>query len=225
MSTHGDDGGSDDGSPSAVGEVAAALDYRIRPAAVFHPLTPFYDLGCEILGLGAGFKRWALDLAAVAPGHRVLDVACGTGVLAAEAAARGARTTAVDPDPGALHVAVRRAARGSLAIGFVRGRAEQLPFPDGAFDRVVCSLAFHHVPDAAKDLALREMARVVRPEGGRLLLLDFDNHRRWWVPGHFRSARRLPEWLDRAGLDARLRWRGRLLYAFEAIPRGSAADP
>lgn len=185
--------------------------YRIRPAALFDPLTRFYDFGCSLLGLGPVFKRRILEDADLYPGAKVLDVACGTGVLLGEASAKAAEVKlfGADPDPIALRYAERIAER-----RLVRSRAEGLPFRSGSFDRVICTLALHHIPDVAKEAAIREMARVLRPDGF-LLLVDFDNRGRWWVPEHFRSDRRLEDWFVAAGLRHRLLWRTRMLYTFK----------
>ena len=187
--------------------------YAIKPAAVFHPLTPFYDVGCASLGLGAGFKRWLASYAAIDPtSHRVLDVACGTGVLLDVVGAT--RCSGVDADPRALAIARRRlASRASL----VAARAEELPFDDRTFERVLCTLALHHLPDPFKPRALGEMRRVLEPDG-LLLLGDFDNFRRRWVPSHFRSGRRLDVWLREAGFAAERVAERRLVHVYVARP-------
>lgn len=205
--------------------------YRIRPAAVFHPLTRFYDVGCRLLGLGARFKRGVLGALDVVPELRILDVGCGTGVLLTEAAAdtRDVSLFGADADPRALGIARRKKDRRRCRVSLLGARAEALPFRAAAFDRVVCTLAFHHVPDIAKEAALREMVRVLRP-GGFLLLVDFDNRGRWWVPSHFRSQRALEAWFEIAGLHFRRLARGRMLHTFrvwtqpEGVPPGEGRE-
>lgn len=115
------------------------------------------------------FAQWAdpvLDAAGAGPGHRVLDVACGTGVLA-RAAARRVGTTGtvagVDVNEGMLDVARHRAP----AIEWHHGAAERLPFADHGFDRVVSQFGLMFFAD--RTAALREIARVARP-GGRVAL-------------------------------------------------------
>ncbi len=109
----------------------------------------------------AQFVEPLLDAAAVRAGTRVLDVACGSGVAAAEAAARGALVTGVDFSAAMLEVA-RQA---HPAIAFLQGDAEALPCGDATFDAVVANFGVHHVP--RPPLALAEAFRVLVP-GGRI---------------------------------------------------------
>jgi SAM-dependent methyltransferase len=116
------------------------------------------------------FGPWAprvLDVAAPATGERVLDVACGTGVvarLAAERVGADGRVVGVDLNPGMLTVARSLPAPGA-PIGWVQATAGRLPFPDGSFEVVCCQLGLPFFPDRAA--ALAEMARVL-VGGGRL---------------------------------------------------------
>ena len=94
----------------------------------------------------------------VRPGERVLDVACGTGNTALAARARGAAVTGLDLTPELLAVARTRAAEeGYDDITWEVGDAEDLPFPDGAFDVVVSSCGLMFAPDQRK--AAGEVAR------------------------------------------------------------------
>lgn len=118
----------------------------------------------ESLFVPALFGQWAsrvADLARLAVGERVLDVACGTGVLAREAQRRTAPTGCVaglDPGPGMLAVARELAP----LVDWREGRAEAMPFADGAFDAVVSQFGLMFT-DAGS--AVREMLRVLRPGG------------------------------------------------------------
>lgn len=111
------------------------------------------------------FQQWApvvLAAAGLQQGHDVLDVGCGTGVLAREAARRLAGTGSVaglDVNEGMLAVA-RQAPE---PVTWQQGRAESLPFPDGAFDRVVSQFVLMFVQD--QRAAVAEMVRVTRPQG------------------------------------------------------------
>jgi ubiquinone/menaquinone biosynthesis C-methylase UbiE len=111
------------------------------------------------------FAQWApllCDAAGIAPGHRLLDVACGTGIAARTAAdvvAPGGRVVGLDLNEAMLTVA--RRIRPNLE--WYEGSIEDLPFPDGSFDTVLWQMALMFFPDRLK--ALQEMRRVVRPAG------------------------------------------------------------
>lgn len=111
------------------------------------------------------FGEWAphlVDAAGVAPGQAVLDVACGTGVVARAAADRmrgKGRVVGLDLNEGMLAVARRL----RPDIEWRQGDAARLPFPDESFDVILCQSALMFFPDPAQ--ALREMARVVTARG------------------------------------------------------------
>jgi demethylmenaquinone methyltransferase / 2-methoxy-6-polyprenyl-1,4-benzoquinol methylase len=116
---------------------------------------------------GSFYRRWVQQRHGLKPGMNVLDVACGTGLVAVEAAkilggAEG--ITCLDPSEGMLAVA-----RSKLAATFVVGRAEQMPFADAAFDFLTMGYALRHVTDL--ETTFREFRRVLRP-GGRVLILE-----------------------------------------------------
>jgi ubiquinone/menaquinone biosynthesis C-methylase UbiE len=113
--------------------------------------------------------RWAdvlLDQAAPREGERVLDVGCGTGIVARRAAARVGATgsvTGLDLNPGMLAVAQHAASEAHLPIEWRAGNAAALPFPDAAFDVVASHQMLQFVPDPRG--ALTEMRRVLAPAG------------------------------------------------------------
>jgi ubiquinone/menaquinone biosynthesis C-methylase UbiE len=112
-----------------------------------------------------------LQMAAFAPGDRVLDVACGTGLITFEAArAVGPRgdVVGIDLSGAMVHAALQRIPEQGLRnVAFAQMDAEALYFPTGRFDTVVCALGLMYVPDPLQ--SLREMRRVLRP-GGRIVL-------------------------------------------------------
>jgi SAM-dependent methyltransferase len=106
-----------------------------------------------------------IDWAGVWPGQAVLDVACGTGVVAITAQRRGARVKALDLSPVLLEDARKNAAIINAAIEFTEGDVEALPYKDGEFDVVLSQ--FGHMFAPRPEVAIREMLRVLKP-GGRI---------------------------------------------------------
>ncbi len=135
----------------------AGGDYRqlaVRLAPAAHALV-------EALGVGQG--------------DRLLDVAAGTGNVGVTAALRGAVVTASDLTPRMLELGRKRAAAEGLALDWVEADAEDLPFPDTAFDLAASAFGVIFVPHPA--VAVAELHRVLRP-GGRLGLTT------WPADGH-----------------------------------------
>lgn len=145
------------------------------------------------------FQQWAGVVAAaaqVAGRQHVLDVACGSGVLACAAAdrvGREGRVVGLDPNPDMLAVARRK----STWIEWQEGSAESLPFPTGCFDAVVSQFGFMFFTDPCA--ALREMMRVLRP-GGRLAVAVCDAVAR--SPGYAALADLLQRLFGREVADA-----------------------
>jgi SAM-dependent methyltransferase len=104
-----------------------------------------------------------VDRAGVEPGMEVLDVACGSGNATLPAAKAGARVTGLDFAPGLLEVARERAADAMVEIDFIEGDAQQLPFDDASFDRVVSTFGHMFAPDHRR--TADEMKRVLKPGG------------------------------------------------------------
>jgi SAM-dependent methyltransferase len=138
-------------------------------------LLPLYDPLTRLAGVRS-VHRHLLRAAGLRPGHRVLEIGCGTGNLALLAASWEPAATVVglDPDLAALARARRKARRQGVEVQWDRGWASDLPYPDACFDRVFSSLMLHHVPAAEKQQTLREVARVLRP-GGELHLCDVED--------------------------------------------------
>lgn len=103
-------------------------------------------------------------------GVRLLDLGCGTGNAAMEAARRGARVVAVDPASRLLEVGAARAAAEGTTVDWRVGGAEAIPLEDASVDVVVSVFAVIFAADA--DAVVREMLRVVRP-GGRIVLTSW----------------------------------------------------
>lgn len=143
------------------------------PAAGKRWRLPFYDLMARLLGADAG-RMPLVEQAACGAGDRVLEIGCGTGSLLILVARTqpGAELVGLDPDAAALAIAERKARRAGVSLRLDRGFADELPYPDASFDRVLSSYMFHHLPRAVKEGTLREVRRVLRP-GGRFHMVDF----------------------------------------------------
>jgi ubiquinone/menaquinone biosynthesis C-methylase UbiE len=106
-----------------------------------------------------------VERAGIDAGQRVLDVACGTGNTTIPAARVAGRVTGLDFSPALLEVARRRGADAQVEVEWVEGDAQQLPFEDDRFDRVLSTFGHMFAPDHERTAA--EMRRVCRP-GGRI---------------------------------------------------------
>ena len=121
-------------------------------------------------GLFAEWPPRVIDAARIEPGHRVVDVACGTGVLAravAERVGSTGHTVGVDINTGMLNIAREK----SPEIEWRQAPAESLPLDDSSFDSVVCQFGLMYFAD--QKAALEEMMRVLRP-GGSLAVVVWD---------------------------------------------------
>lgn len=122
------------------------------------------------------FYQQAARLASVKEGDRVLDVGCGTGFLAIilkKMAGGSGDVKGIDPASKRLEKARRRAEKVGLDIDFREGSIEHIPFEDNLFDVVTSTFMFHHLSIGLKKEGLREVQRVLKPEG-HLLVADFD---------------------------------------------------
>jgi SAM-dependent methyltransferase len=116
-----------------------------------------------------------VKFAEVKAGQRVLDVACGTGVVAITAALRGAKVAGLDLTPALIARARNNAAIAGVDVEFIEGDAEALPYPDGSFDVVLSQYGHIFAPRPA--VVVREMLRVLK-KGGRIAFST-------WPPEHF----------------------------------------
>ena len=154
------------------------LSERRRHArALFAPLGPTYDRVGAVLSFGQD-PRWRRFLVSRLPrdGGHVLDVATGTGLVAAALVERGFRVSGVDQSPDMLALARTRFG-GSVEL--VEASADGLPFTDASFDHLTFTYLLRYVDDPAA--TMRELVRVVRP-GGTVAMLEFGVPRGVWRP-------------------------------------------
>lgn len=150
-----------------------------RVAQVFDSVATRYDLMNDLMSFGLHrlWKRFAVDVSGVHEGERVLDLAGGTGDVAALLAGRVGRTGSVvvaDINRSMLGVGRERLdGRGLVGnVTYAQANAERLPFAESSFDCVTMAFGLRNVTH--KEAALAETLRVLRP-GGRLLVLEFSH--------------------------------------------------
>ena len=188
--------------------------YQYKFALLFDRLTPLYDL-FRVLGIRNRLQQRLWPQVTITSGSRVLDVGCGTGddLIYLASHYPGLFLTGVDGEQKVLAIAKNKAKNRNIKINFQVSLAESLPFKKHSFDVVWSSLMVHHLPTKYKLLALKEMHRVLKPDG-QLYLVDFDLIKNriirnfYWlqtllepVGDHF--AGKLPEYLRQAGFK---RW-------------------
>lgn len=130
----------------------------------------------------AGVQAELLACAALAPGLQVLDVACGTGLVAfaaADSVGPSGRVSGIDLSGQMVDAAQRRARSLGLAnVDFARMDAENLALPDASFDVVLCALGLMYMPDPER--AVQEMRRVMRPDGRVVIAVWGERSRCGW---------------------------------------------
>jgi demethylmenaquinone methyltransferase/2-methoxy-6-polyprenyl-1,4-benzoquinol methylase len=150
-----------------------------RVGELFASIARRYDLINDIQSLGIHrlWKRRVLRLARPQSGERALDLCCGTGDLTLALAKHGADVTGLDFSEPMLQVAREKANRQKTVtsgskpnIEFIRGDAQQIPFPENTFAVVTIGYGLRNLADL--DAGLRDMLRVTKP-GGRLVALEF----------------------------------------------------
>ncbi len=152
---------------------AAEKAQRVR--GVFDSVASRYDLMNDLLSLGMHrlWKAYAVAVANVQPGDKVLDIAGGTGDLALAFAPKAGDSGTVvhtDINEAMLRTGRDRLLDAGISLPTITCDAERLPLADGGFDLVSVAFGLRNMTD--KDRALSEMCRVLRP-GGRLLVLEF----------------------------------------------------
>jgi demethylmenaquinone methyltransferase / 2-methoxy-6-polyprenyl-1,4-benzoquinol methylase len=152
-------------------------DKANRVAGVFHSVASNYDFMNDVMSMGIHrlWKRFTIEMSGVRAGQRVLDIAGGTGDLAAkfsELVGDSGEVVLADINDSMLEVGRERLVdRGIINnITYVQANAEELPFPDNYFDCISIAFGLRNVTN--KDAALRSMYRVLKP-GGRVLILEF----------------------------------------------------
>ncbi|TML27797.1 MAG: methyltransferase domain-containing protein [Actinobacteria bacterium] len=151
----------------------------VSARTLFAPLGRTYDRYAALLSFGQDprWRRFLVSRIDAGPRDTVLDVATGTGAVARELLARKRCTVVgLDQSPEMLAEARRRL---PASVTLLEGRAEKLPFPDGAFDGLTFTYLLRYVDDPAA--VLRELVRVVRP-GGTIAGLEFAVPRGVWRP-------------------------------------------
>lgn len=132
-----------------------------------------YDPLVNVIGVGVSLQKRVLKAVTLEPGETLLDVGCGTGtfVVLAKKTYSDAHITGVDPDESILKIAQNKSKKNNVDVVFVKAGGEKLPFTDRAFDYVVSTLVFHHLPTNMKKQALKEIYRVLKSDG-KFLLTD-----------------------------------------------------
>jgi len=144
---------------------------------VFHSVAEKYDVMNDLMSFGVHrlWKRYTIEQSAVRPGQDVLDLAGGTGDLAAKFARRvgkSGRVVLADINESMLRVGRERLTNMGIVgnVEYALANAEELPFENDSFDCITIAFGLRNVTD--KDKALESMHRVLKP-GGRLLVLEF----------------------------------------------------
>ncbi|GHA72976.1 ubiquinone/menaquinone biosynthesis C-methyltransferase UbiE [Formosimonas limnophila] len=148
---------------------------QAKVAEVFHSVAQKYDIMNDVMsaGLHRAWKFFTIHRVAPRPGMKILDIASGTGDLAAAFAKRVGESGEVwmtDINESMLRVGRDRMLNKGLVMPVALANAEQLPFADNYFDVVTVAFGLRNMTH--KDVALKEMLRVLRP-GGRVFVLEF----------------------------------------------------
>ena len=137
------------------------------PALGFSWLTSIYDPVVQLTTRDSFVKKCLIEQSKFDDGMRVLDLASGTGTLSIMVKQKipGGEVIGIDGDPEIIEIAELKSKKANVDISFDQGLATSLPYPDASFDRVLSTLFFHHLTLDAKAMALREVHRVLKPDG------------------------------------------------------------
>jgi len=137
------------------------------PALSYDWLTSLYDPVVALTTREKTFKNALTEQARIGVGHRVLDLACGTATLSILLKQKQpkAQIVGIDGDSNILEIARTKARKAGLEIQFDEGMSFDLPYTNESFDRVTSSLFFHHLTRENKAKTLREVRRVLKPNG------------------------------------------------------------
>lgn len=162
-------------------KTVAEGDKQKKVGEVFHSVAQKYDVMNDVMSAGMHrlWKRFAVDTSGVKAGDKVLDIAGGSGDLSKLFAKKVGPTGEViltDINASMLSVGRDRMIDAGLTVPAMQCNAEQLPFADNSFDCVIVAFGLRNMTH--KDIALKEMQRVLKV-GGRLLVLEFS---KVWQP-------------------------------------------
>jgi len=167
-------------------DTVAEADKQKKVGEVFHSVAQKYDIMNDVMSAGMHrlWKRFAVDVSGVGQGDKVLDIAGGSGDLSRLFAKKVGTQSAVNPgtviltdiNASMLGVGRDRMIDAGLSIPATQCNAEVLPFANETFNCVIVAFGLRNMTH--KDVALREMQRVLKP-GGRLLVLEFS---KVWQP-------------------------------------------
>lgn len=209
---------------------------RYIPALGHAWLTGLYDPVLRATMREATFKSRLIAQAELRPGHRVLDIGCGTATLtiAIKRSQPEAEVIGLDGDPDVLRRATAKVAAAGLAIALEHGFSDRLPYADASFDRVLTSLLLHHLTAETKRRTLAEIRRVLRP-GGQVHIADWGKAQDPVMRGAFFLIQlldgfatttdnvkgKIPQFLRDAGLaDVREAGRLRTIFGTLSLYRG-----
>ncbi len=167
------------------------MEYKFAPALISEHFAHAYDFAVNLIGVGKSLQKRVVQINHLRGNESVLDVGAGSGTLVTLLKQKypGLKITAVDPDCKILEIAKKKAGKKGYTLSFVQACAEKLPFDNNSYDIVYSTLAFHHMPRKIKKLALKEIYRVLKPQG-RFVLVDIGKPKNalWKVLLHLESV-------------------------------------